>query len=129
MQGTGTRWFDLSGSELRVLLVAAAIVLLSLVVLGVLRSALREPEIRVEHVRESLRMPERTDVNTATEYQLRLLPGIGSKTARDIVEDRQSHGPFRTLEDLTRVRGIGPKTLELVRPHLMCRPPEAQGRD
>ena len=129
MQGTGTRWFDLSGSELRVLLVAAAIVLFSLVVLGGLRSALQEPEIRVEYVRESLSMPPRRDVNTATEYELRLLPGIGPATARVIVEYRQSHGPFRSLDELTRVRGIGPKTLELLRPHLMCAPPEPQGKD
>ena len=122
MQGMGTRWFDLSGRELRVLLGAAAITLLSLVVLEALRPALREPEIRVEHVREALSTPPRLDVNIVTEYELGLLPRIGEKTARDIIEYRELHGPFGTLDDLKDVHGIGPKTVEELRPYLMCAP-------
>ena len=47
------------------------------------------------------------NINTATAEELETLPGIGEKRARAIVEDRQSNGPFRTIEELTRVKGIG----------------------
>lgn len=52
------------------------------------------------------------DVNTATEAELTLLPGIGPALAGRIVEDRQQNGPFATLDDLQRVHGIGPRTVE-----------------
>lgn len=47
------------------------------------------------------------NINTATAEELETLPGIGEKRAQAIVEDRQNHGPFRTVEELTRVKGIG----------------------
>lgn len=56
------------------------------------------------------------DVNTATAADLELLPGIGPALAQRIVDDRARSGPFRTLEDLDRVRGIGPRTVERLRP-------------
>ncbi len=56
------------------------------------------------------------DLNRALEKDLQRLPRIGPKTARRIVEYRNQHGPFRRVEDLTAVQGIGPKTLERLRP-------------
>lgn len=60
--------------------------------------------------------PTLIDLNTADEATLDLLPGIGPALSRRIVEDRAELGPFRTLNDLDRVRGIGPKTIERLRP-------------
>jgi competence ComEA-like helix-hairpin-helix protein len=57
----------------------------------------------------------RIDVNTATAAELELLPGIGPALARRIVDDRAERGPFRTLDDLDRVHGIGPRTVERLR--------------
>jgi len=123
VQGLGTRWFELPRRQLRVLLAAAAIVVLSLLAIRGLQ-ALRAPaDFRIENARESLSLPPRLDVNTAREYELELLPGIGGKTARAIVADREQQGPYERLEDLMRVPGIGPKTVETLRPHLMCVPP------
>lgn len=51
------------------------------------------------------------DINTATEAELQNLPGIGPTKARAIVEDRRANGPFRSLEELGRVKGIGEKTV------------------
>ena len=51
------------------------------------------------------------DINTATAAQLDALPGIGPATAAAIVQDRSAHGPFRSVDDLGRVRGIGPAKL------------------
>ncbi len=51
-------------------------------------------------------------LNTASEADLAQLPGIGPSLARAITEERTAHGPFRTLEDLKRVRGIGAAKLK-----------------
>ncbi|MBI4820182.1 MAG: DUF655 domain-containing protein [Deltaproteobacteria bacterium] len=40
--------------------------------------------------------------------ELSLVPGIGAKLAQRIVEDRERNGPFRSVEEVDRVRGIGP---------------------
>jgi len=49
------------------------------------------------------------DLNTATEEQLDTLPGVGPATAAKIVADRSANGPFGSLDDLSRVSGIGEK--------------------
>jgi len=49
------------------------------------------------------------NLNTATAEQLDSLPGIGAKVAARIIEYRQKNGPFRKIEDLMNVRGIGEK--------------------
>jgi competence protein ComEA len=56
------------------------------------------------------------NVNSATAAQLDALPGIGPATAQAIVNDREQHGPFATVDDLARVRGIGPAKLAQLRP-------------
>lgn len=63
------------------------------------------------------------DVNSAGEAELAVLPGIGPALARRIVDHRAERGPFRTADDLLAVPGLGPITLQRVRPHL--RPPAA----
>ena len=44
------------------------------------------------------------------------LNGVGPKIAAAIVAYRKEHGPFRKVEDLLEVKGIGPKILERIRP-------------
>ena len=55
------------------------------------------------------------DLNTATLADLDRLPGVGPATAAAIVAYRDAHGPFRTVDDLGEVRGIGPARLEALR--------------
>lgn len=55
-------------------------------------------------------------VNSATSAQLQTLPSIGPKTAARIIAFRERNGPFSRLEDLLEVKGIGPATLEKIRP-------------
>lgn len=56
------------------------------------------------------------NINKAGAAELELLPGIGPALAQRIVEHRAKHGRFRRVEDLDAVKGIGPKTLERLRP-------------
>ena len=49
------------------------------------------------------------NVNTATAADFEALPGIGAKTAARIVEYRQKNGPFKKVEELMNVRGVGEK--------------------
>jgi competence protein ComEA len=48
------------------------------------------------------------DLNTASAEQLDSLPGVGPATAAKIISDRTANGPFRNVDDLMRVSGIGP---------------------
>lgn len=58
---------------------------------------------------------ERLDLNRATQDDLQLLPGVGPTLAARILEDRQRRGAYRTVEELTRVPGIGPRKVEAIR--------------
>lgn len=58
------------------------------------------------------------NVNTATADQFEALPGIGPSMARRIVTFRDKNGPFKKLEDLMNVQGIGEKSFLKLRPHL-----------
>lgn len=62
--------------------------------------------------------PAPIDPATADRAAWDRLPGVGPRTAERILEHRARHGPFRSPEDLLAVRGIGPVTLERLRPWL-----------
>jgi competence protein ComEA len=61
---------------------------------------------------------EPISLNSASSDQLQLLPGVGPSTAEKILEYRQSHGGFTSVDELLDVKGIGPKKLEKMRPWL-----------
>jgi competence protein ComEA len=56
------------------------------------------------------------NLNAATLEDLDTLPGIGPATAQKILDYRQTHGPFRSVDELRAVSGIGPAKLEQIRP-------------
>jgi competence protein ComEA len=58
----------------------------------------------------------RINVNTASATKLEELPGIGPVRANAIVAYRNEHGPFRTVDELILVQGIGPSILDQLRP-------------
>lgn len=56
------------------------------------------------------------NLNTATLAELESLPGLGETISQRIIDYRTEYGPFRTVEELDEVEGIGPRTLEKLRP-------------
>ncbi|MBI3314544.1 MAG: helix-hairpin-helix domain-containing protein [Candidatus Omnitrophica bacterium] len=57
-------------------------------------------------------------INTATSQELDKVPGIGPKTAANIIAARKAEGPFRSLDDLRRVKGITKKNFSRITGHL-----------
>jgi len=55
-------------------------------------------------------------VNSAGEQELQKLPGVGPAMSGRILEYRREHGGFKSVDELEEVKGIGPKTLEKMRP-------------
>lgn len=64
------------------------------------------------------RLDRKININTATKADLESLPGVGPVTAQAILDYRAAKGPFRTIKDLDNVKGIGPKTIERLEPHI-----------
>ena len=60
----------------------------------------------------------KVNINTASAAQLETLEGIGPVLAQRIIDYREAEGGFKTIEDITKVRGIGAAVFEDVREHI-----------
>lgn len=87
-------------------------------VLGRLTEESRTARADAERRKRPLAPGERLDPNRAPEAELDRLPGVGPSVARAMIAARDSGTVFRRPEDLARVRGIGPATVEKLRGHL-----------
>jgi len=58
------------------------------------------------------------DINKASAVELTAIPGVGNVIAQRIVEFRDKQGPFRRVEDLMKIRGIGEKSFQKIRPYI-----------
>lgn len=63
-------------------------------------------------------MPAQIGLNTADQVTLELIPGIGPVTAAAIIAYREQAGSFTAIEELLEITGIGPATLESIRPYV-----------
>jgi len=108
--------------------VALAAILIGVTVLLGVRYSFNRSQIANPQPTTGARAAElmdRVDPNTAEWHDLAALPQIGPAVARRIVEEREAFAaanpgvlPYRTLEDLSRVKGVGPATLEALEPYL-----------
>ena len=78
---------------------------------------------------EPIAIDFKIDVNQAAWPELAVMPNVGEQLAKRIVADRAERGAFNHLADLERVRGIGPKTLEGMKPYLLPLPPPEAAAD
>jgi len=63
----------------------------------------------------------KVNINSASAKELMTLSGIGEKVAQRIVQFREANGPFKSVEDLKRVDGVGGALLERNRPRLVVK--------
>ena len=103
--------------NLRPLLEDSAFLLLAVAVVALPAWLRSLPPGRVD-VRQEAPSPTRIDANRAPWYEWLAIEGIGETRARRIVEYREAHGPFRSLEDLARVPRMPVGWLERAREHL-----------
>ena len=130
---------DLTPSERK-----GVLLLLGLVALGAVADLLqREPVLAPEPVERATATPasqptagplpvspaRAIDLNTAGVPELDALPGIGPVLAARIVAHRESHGPYRAVEELLAVQGIGPRLLERLGSRVVVIPPRARAAD
>jgi competence protein ComEA len=83
-----------------------------------------EPDADLSHIeiyipREGeANLPQKIDINRAGPWLLEALPGIGETRAQDIVDYRNENGPFKRIEDLLQVKGIGEGTFEKIKDYI-----------
>ena len=109
----------LSRSDRRFLAISGGIILLLMGVYLVQSRRNAPDELRILHAPEN-ELALRLDINTATWVEWMQMEGIGEGLARSIVADREARGPFRSIDDVSRVRGIGDAKMAKIRPFLQC---------
>ena len=83
-----------------------------------------EPDADLSHIelyipREGeAELPQKIDINRAEPWLLEALPGIGEVLAQRIADYRSETGPFKRIEDLLKVSGIGPATFEKIKDYI-----------
>jgi len=83
-----------------------------------------EPDADLDHIeiyipREGeASLPQKIDINRADPWILEALPGIGETRAQDIVDYRNENGPFKRIEDLLQVKGIGEGIFEKIKDYI-----------
>jgi len=83
-----------------------------------------EPDADLSHIEIYIpregeeQAPQKIDINRAEPWLLEALPGIGEALAQRIVDYRSENGPFKRIEDLLKVSGIGEATFEKIRDYI-----------
>src|SRR5215470_4809631 len=87
-------------------LIAVYAALLAMTLCGITAGTTKKPPLKP------------VNINTANSEQLQQVPGIGPATAQKILQMRKSYGPFKSVDDLLAIRGLGQKRLDKMRKYL-----------
>lgn len=68
--------------------------------------------------KDSQEKTKRVNINTAGLVELQNIPGVGEKKAQTIIDYRNKHGAFKKVQDLTKVKGIGTKSFQKMKPFI-----------
>jgi competence protein ComEA len=77
--------------------------------------AFAQGSAKVDAGKASAQVASKININKATVEQLTELKGIGEAYAKKIIEYREKNGPFKKIEDIMEVKGIGTKTFESIK--------------
>jgi competence protein ComEA len=83
-----------------------------------------EPDADLSHIKIYIpgkgetSLSQKIDINRADPWLLEALPGIGETRAQAIVDYRSENGPFKRIEDLLKVNGIGPGTFDKIKDYI-----------
>jgi competence protein ComEA len=83
-----------------------------------------EPDADLSHIELYIpregeeQVPQKIDINRAEVWLLEALPGIGETRAQAIVDYRNENGPFKRIEDLLKVSGIGEGTFDKIKDYI-----------
>ena len=69
-------------------------------------------------MQSSMQQSEKININKATNEELAMIKGLGTKKAQAIIDYRQANGDFMNIESLIKVKGIGKGTLEKMKPYI-----------
>lgn len=104
----GGMFFRVSDTRFLIVFAVLVAILLGVQCVRFSRNSISSVEIQRASATE---VDYRIDINDSTWIQWAQLPNIGETTARRIVADRETNGPFESVDDVGRVSGIGPQTL------------------
>ncbi|MBO4853892.1 MAG: ComEA family DNA-binding protein [Oscillospiraceae bacterium] len=108
-------------TKTEIVLLSATVLFLLLTAVRYITFAGREYEgftVTASRENDAQEQPDKININTADRETLRQIPGIGVAMASRIMTYRAEHGPFRSVEELLQVDGIGARTLEGIRPYI-----------
>ena len=83
-----------------------------------------EPKADLSHIKIYIpeegeaSLPQKIDLNSAEPWLLEAVPGIGETRAKAIVDHRNENGPFKRIQDLLQVKGIGEGTFEKIKDYI-----------
>lgn len=80
------------------------------------------PQTQESHFGDAYARPQKPgllDINLAEKQQLTVLPGVGDTTAEKIIRYRKEHGPFKSVDELKNIKGIGQKKLERIKERIV----------
>lgn len=115
-----SRWprFTLQPRDQRVIALSLALGFVCLGTHWLLRGGQRGDILEIDRIAPG-QISYQVDLNKAEWTEFTILPGVGETLAKRIVDSREKQGPYRDIRDLERISGIGPRTVERLKPYLL----------